>query len=176
MTGAEVTIESVGRGEVRRRPAFTAEVVADWSAARPRWARLTGHGTALAFQQVPWLDAWYGHCDGLPTIVFLKDEVDGGDRLGLPLVRFREGGKRVIAFADGGLTDYNAPAVALDGEPSVDDGARIWRALRAALPTADLLRFEKMPVTILGRPNPLASLPGGAPSSLIGNILHVPGT
>ena len=125
---------------------------------------------------MPWLDAWYRHGTGTPTVVFFKDPDGGREVMGLPLVRTREGAKRIIAFADGGLTDYNAPILALDGAPSESDGAGVWRALRAALPAADLLQFEKMPVTILGRPNPLASLPSSTPSSLIGNILHVPGS
>ena len=176
MSDVGLTAIDAARDASRGRVAFRAETVTDWSAARARWARLAGHGTALAFQQVPWLDAWYSHGAGTPAVVFLKDATGGHDVMGLPLVRTRDGAKRVIAFADGGLTDYNAPALALDGAPAASDAPAIWKALRAALPAADLLRLEKMPLTIMGRPNPLAALPGTQPSSLIGNILHVPGT
>lgn len=157
-------------------PALTAEAVTDWTAARPRWTRLALHGTALAFQQTPWLDAWYGQClgSGSPLIVFVRDAEGTRDLLGLPLVVTREGGKRVVTFADAGLTDYNAPVFAAEGAGL--DGPALWRALQSALPRADLLRFEKMPESVLDRPNPLASLPGVTPSSMIGNILHVPGT
>lgn len=157
-----------------RQPELVADVVEDWQGARPRWARLVAHGTALAFQQLPWLDAWYQHCAcaGTPVVAFLVGS-GGRDAIGLPLVRVREGVTRVITFADGGLTDYNAPALAAG---TTADGQAIWRSLRRALPAADLLRFEKMPVTVLDRPNPLAQLPGATSADLIGNILHVPGS
>ena len=178
MSSADTAVtRTAPAGRRATSPVLTAEAVADWEAARSRWARLAVHGTALAFQQTPWLDAWYRQClgSGSPLIVFIRDADGTRDLLALPLVVTREGRKRVIGFADGGLTDYNAPALAGDSGITLE-GARLWRALRSALPRADLLRFEKMPETILGRPNPLASMPGVAASSLIGNILHVPGT
>lgn len=157
---------------------LVAEAVGSWAAARPRWAQLASRGVGLAFQKVPWLDAWYATCagDGVPLVVFFKEQRSGRDTFALPLVQTREGAKRIIAFADSGLTDYNAPLLATDATLSTADGAAIWQALRSALPAADLLRFGKMPVTIMGRANPLAGLPGAVASTLIGNVLHVPGT
>ena len=167
------------RGRSRLAPAqpYVAKCVTDWRVARSRWAALTERGHALPFQRLAWLDTWYRHCTGpgiQPLIVFVQDGASGRDVLGLALVRRRMSVTSVVTFADGGLSDYNAPAVAA-GFFDTCDGAALLRTLRRDLP-GDLIRFEKMPVTIDGRPNPLAALPGALPSSLIGNILHVPGT
>ena len=163
---------SVAEAPVRR---LAADRVDTWEGARQRWANLAEQADALPFQRLPWLDAWFRHCAGPgidPVIVFLH--ADGRDVLGLPLVRVREHGKRVVAFADAGLTDYNAPVLATDVDAL--DGRTLWRVLWGALPSADVLRLEKMPTRIDDRPNPLAGLPGATASTLIGNILHVPGT
>ena len=161
-----------------RAPALTATSLTDWATAEPRWTRLLATADALPFQRAAWLRAWYRHHASAavePLIVFVQDGGTGADVMGVPLVRMREGAKRVIAFADGGLTDYNAPVI---GAPYPDDlpPIALWRALRRALPRADVLRFGKMPVSIDNRPNPLARMPGAQPSTIIGNVLHVPGS
>jgi CelD/BcsL family acetyltransferase involved in cellulose biosynthesis len=179
MSSADLSYEQAAREPGRVTSwRLAADSVPLWEAARPRWARLSERGDALPFQRVPWLDAWYRHCvePGVePLIVFVQDLESGKDILGLPLIRLREGMKRVVTFADGGLTDYNAPAIG-PGFVDRNNGRHLWQALRRALPRVDLIRFEKMPLAIDARPNPLAGLPGISPSSLIGNILHVPGS
>lgn len=178
MNGSDtVSQSSVWPARPASTQTITAEALPSWDAARTRWAQLTEHGEALPFQRVGWLDAWYRHCAGPgvePLVIFVRATSGGRDLLGLPLVRERETWKRVVTFADRGLTDYNAPAIGAGFEDG--DAPRLWSAIRQVLPPADLLRFEKMPVVIDQRPNPLAALPGAGPSTLIGNILHVPGT
>ena len=162
----------------RRTSGLAATAIGDWSAARSRWQALASGPNVLPFQRTSWLDAWYGHCaepGTEPLLVFVTDPLTGQDILGLPLVMFREGMKRVISFADRGLTDYNAPALGSSYVETIKQ-QEIWAAIRAALPAADLVRLEKMPTRIDDRGNPLAALPGATASTLIGNILHVPGT
>lgn len=179
MTSANASFGSVALSSERDdTPSFSVTTVSRWAEAEARWVELTRCADALPFQRAAWLRAWYGHCatpDIEPLVVFVQDRRSGADVLGLPLVRFREGAKRVIAFADCGLTDYNAPVVGTAFNDATSARA-LWSALRRALPPADVLRLEKMPVAIDARPNPLARTPGARPSSLIGNVLHVPGT
>lgn len=150
----------------------------DWAAAEPRWARLVDGPDTLPFQRPAWLRAWYRHHAGpgcAPVILCLSDARTGADLLGLPLVRTQEGGLATISFADGGLTDYNAPALAPPAAGQLAPSA-LSRAVRSALPRADRVVLTKMPVRIDERPNPMAVLAGARPSRLAGNILHVPGT
>ncbi|MCW6508612.1 GNAT family N-acetyltransferase [Lichenifustis flavocetrariae] len=179
MNSTEASLGQALPAEARRGGvALTAAAFDDWTSVEARWERLTAHADALPFQRTAWLRAWYRHCAGpdiTPLIVILQEALTGTDVLGLGLVRLREGGRHVIAFADCGLTDYNAPALGRRFPDGLDPN-ELWAALRQALPRADLLRFEKMPLTVDSRANPLATLPGASPSKFIGNILHVPGT
>ncbi len=146
---------------VRQRIPLRRRPIPDWGAARARWVRLASGGTALAFQQAPWLDAWYRHCIGNaePLIIFVTDEDRREMCSACRSMRLRDGSKRVIAFADGGLTDYNAPALTRDHISICTTVRCLWRALRRALPAADLLRFEKMPASVLDRPQPAGATP-----------------
>ena len=178
MSSADASLGRVAPAAEQQGSPFSVTTLDSWVGAEARWTRLASAADALPFQRAAWLGAWYRHCAGQgvePLLVMVQDGQTGADVLGLPLVRFREGAKRVIAFADRGLTDYNAPVIGAGFADGTDPRA-LWSAIRRALPPADLLRFEKMPVAIDTRPNPLALMPGAQPSSLIGNILHVPGT
>ena len=159
-------------------PDLAATVFDDWAAAEPRWARLVDGPDTLPFQRPAWLRAWYRHHAGpgcRPVVLVLSDPRSGVDLLGLPLVRTRQNGLETISFADGGLTDYNAPALgAATFSPPAP--ATLWQAVRHALPPADRLVWTKMPERIGERPNPVAALPGARPSRMSGNILHVSGT
>ncbi|MBL8589046.1 MAG: GNAT family N-acetyltransferase [Methylobacteriaceae bacterium] len=154
----------------------TAETFDAWPLARERWAALVSGGVPTPFQSLAWLDRWYATlgaaADVEPLIVFLRR--DGRDRLGLPLIRRRESALRVIEFADGGLTDYNAPALAADAQDVIGPDAAL-RALRAALPPADLLRLTKMPRRLGARANPLATGSRATACRLAGNLLTIDG-
>jgi CelD/BcsL family acetyltransferase involved in cellulose biosynthesis len=81
---------------------------------------------------------------------------------------------------DGGVTDYCAPILG-PGAPLDDAGARaLCRAVQEALSAdglaGDVLRFDKMPVMLDGRANPLLAGFATRPSRLAGNVVSVPGT
>jgi CelD/BcsL family acetyltransferase involved in cellulose biosynthesis len=108
-----------------------------------------------------------------PLPVAVRAVADGRLALLLPLAAVRASGLRTVEFADLGVTDYNVPIL---GPAAPDDEAgatALWRAVRACLPSADLARFTKMPTTVAGRVNPLALLPGVAPSPVHGNLIEV---
>ncbi len=137
--------------------------------------------TATPFQGRTWLAAWYatvGRQTGLEALlVVVRDRLTGQPIVLLPLVLSRQGKIPVITFADLGVTDYNAPVifrVAIGSEALAP--VALWRAVKAALPAAALVRLEKMPHEVAGVANPLAALPGAQPSTLIGNIVIISGT
>jgi CelD/BcsL family acetyltransferase involved in cellulose biosynthesis len=160
-----------GRPRYRARAASWSEAAAGWSADEREGA------VGTAFQHAPWLEAWYGTLgreDGVePLVVTVEEEGTRRLALRLPLVRRRRAGLTLIEFADLDLTDYNGPLLG-EAAPRDAAGARaLWRAVRRALPEADLVRLVKMPVAIGSRPNPLALLTGAKPSSLNGNLVTI---
>ncbi|MGV7030605.1 GNAT family N-acetyltransferase [Methylobacterium symbioticum] len=151
--------------------AYDVSVANDWAEVDRVWAPLvrTG-GAATPFQELPWLAAWYA-CLGsqpgvLPLLVTVRERGSGRIAAALPLTLARSGGLRVIAFADDGITDYNAAILG----PAAPQDAAGWRALaqavRAALPRADLLRLEKLA-------GPTALWPGARDSTLFGNLIRI---
>lgn len=148
------------------------EVVVDTDprACLEQWAALETKGASTPFQARAWLLPWYDivapHIGATPLLVTVRRATSQEPLMLLPLCRRRVGGLAVIEFADGGVSDYNAPLLAADFK--CDDWKSVWRAIRAALPTADAIRLEKLPVTIQGQANPLLTL-GGISSMKIGS-------
>ena len=132
------------------------------------------------FQARTWLASWYetiGAAKGAtPVLVTARDAATGQVALLLPWALSRESGLAVIGPADGGVSDYNGPII---GPSAPDDAAganALWRAIRSALPRADLIRVEKMPRVIGGRTNPLALIASVRNSPLWGHIIEFPGS
>jgi CelD/BcsL family acetyltransferase involved in cellulose biosynthesis len=82
----------------------------------------------------------------------------------LPLIIEKKRWLRVARFADLGVSDYGAPILGPAALVKRRSIRRAWRAVRHALRDIDMIRLEKMPVEIAGRPNPLISRAGVAPS------------
>lgn len=167
-------VERVGGRQVSDADRFRVELVRDWKQAASRW---NGGGRGATFQHPHWLEAWYGAFDTVsPLIALISDATTMQDVALVPLVRRVQNGIRLIEFADLGLTDYNAPIL---GPAAPDDaaGARVLcealvTALRRLPDGADLVRMQKMPTEIDGKPNPLVA-PGRIGScSLNGNLIE----
>lgn len=146
----------------------------DWKQAASRW---NGGGHGATFQHAHWLDAWYGAFDTVsPLIVVISDAATQQDIALVPLVRRVQNGIRLVEFTDLGLTDYNAPILG----PAAPDDAAGTRLLCQALVTAlrrlpdgaDLIRMQKMPAEIDGKPNPLVLLGRIGSCSLNGNLIE----
>ena len=157
---------------------YRCEITWDYSAVRASWAQLAGRGSALAFQQSRWLETWYETLgcgsDVTPLFATVVDADTGREVLGLPLVMRRIGGSKRIEFADGGLTDYNAPVLGSELSSDPAQARAIWKAIRRSLPDADLFVATKMPLKVAGRTNPLAAHRAARPCRLGGNVLHIP--
>lgn len=151
---------------------IAVDFVRDWRQAALRLN--AGHRTA--FQHGYWLGAWYeAFHDLAPLIAVISDAATGKDIAVVPLISHIRRGIRVVEFADLGVSDNNAPILALDA--ALDGAAMdmIGKALvdaLCALPDRfDLLRLRKMPAHVGGKPNPLVSLGRIGSSSLNGNLV-----
>jgi CelD/BcsL family acetyltransferase involved in cellulose biosynthesis len=145
---------------------------------RERLTTFSSGSAATLFQRPGWLSSWYAtvataqKAEPLLVEVFVRDS--GAHVMTLPLVRTEGNGLRRIEFADLGVTDYNAPILG-QAAPSLREGAALlWQQIRKALPESDLIHFRKMPVSLKGRPNPLALLPGTHPSTCPGFSIAIP--
>jgi CelD/BcsL family acetyltransferase involved in cellulose biosynthesis len=147
---------------------YVIEILHEPEAARDRLTAAFAGGIATPFQAPGWLAAWYGTVapaqDAEPLIVFVTERETGRLVAALPLIRHRAEGLQVIAFADLGVTDYNAPILGPAAPVTVSGARALWRAISEALPRADLIKLQKMPDMVGGRANPMARLRGVYPS------------
>jgi len=126
-------------------------------------------GRTTPFQTPAWLSPWYRivapHIGAEPLFVAVRDRA-GAPLMLLMLCTRRQGMLRTIEFADGSLSDYNAPLVASHFRPSTQEMRELWRQIVAALPPADVVRLDKMPAAFAGAPNPMQALAGTRPISI----------
>ncbi len=176
---ATLALDGAGRVTPGARTSPWSVTVTRMPAAAEAWRTPPGRGVATPFQGATWLDAWretVGQASDVePFLVEAVDRAGGALAMALPLVRRRAGGMSLIECPDRGVTDYNAPVIG-PAAPTDPAGARaLWAALVAALPAADRLQLTKMPASIDGIGNPLASLPAARPSRLCGNVVTIDG-
>jgi CelD/BcsL family acetyltransferase involved in cellulose biosynthesis len=156
-----------------RAPEFRIDFARDWNLAAARWG-VGGHATP--FQHHQWLEAWYGaFANAPPLIAIITDAVTDRQVALVPLIRRVHRGVRIVEFADLNVSDYNAPVLGPGFSPDAAQTRALCRALVAAvrqLPgSVDLIRLQKMPAKIAGKPNPLASLGRIGSCSLNGNLI-----
>jgi CelD/BcsL family acetyltransferase involved in cellulose biosynthesis len=100
-----------------------------------------------------------------PLFVAVRDK-SGAPLMLLTLCTRRQGMLRIVEFADGGLSDYNAPLLAQNFTPSAPEMRDLWREIVAALPPVDVIRLEKMPAAFAGGPNPMQAIAQTRPMSI----------
>lgn len=159
-------------GQVSSTSGIAVDFVRDWRQVALRLN--AGHRTA--FQHGDWLGPWYeAFHDLAPLIAVISDAATGKDIAVVPMVSHFRRGIRIVEFADLGVSDNNAPFLALDAELDAAAGNAIGKALvdalRALPDRFDLLRLKKMPAHVGGKPNPLVSLGRVGSSSLNGNLV-----
>jgi CelD/BcsL family acetyltransferase involved in cellulose biosynthesis len=92
----------------------------------------------------------------VPLIAVITDASSGERAALLPLILRRQGGIRIVEFADLDLTDYNAPVLGPAAPRDARSARLLWRDLKAALRElpggADLIRLRKLrPISTAGR-------------------------
>ena len=157
---------------------YRVDIETEYWKVQSRWERLAQNGGATTLQRPCWLTAFYasiGRMPGIePILATVSDSLSGRDLIGLPLIRGRTGRLRVVEFADHGMTDYNAPILGSLVARDFRNVRDIWRALRRALPHADLVSFARMPREVDGVANPLAMLDGVYESNAKAFRLEIP--
>jgi CelD/BcsL family acetyltransferase involved in cellulose biosynthesis len=147
---------------------WRVSIAATPEAMRSRWPAIQAAGGHTVFQTPEWLEAWYGaaaRCPGVEPVIVMVDDADGLCAMVLPLIVALSGGRRVLGFADQGVTDYNAPLLGPAAPRTPAAMRQIWTAIRRELPQFDLIRFDKMP-RMAGRvENPMVWLSGAGLSS-----------
>jgi CelD/BcsL family acetyltransferase involved in cellulose biosynthesis len=151
---------------------IAVDFIRDWRQAALRLN--AGHRTA--FQHGYWLGAWYEAFDDLaPLIAVISDAATGKDIAMVPMISHVRRDIRVVEFADLGVSDNNAPILALDAPMDAANaravGEALVQGLRALPDRFDLLRLKKLPSYVGGKPNPLVTLGRVGSCSLNGNLV-----
>lgn len=157
MTAARQSAGAVASGSyVGRLHRGVEPVRAVWQAADAR-------GNSTVFQSLPWTETWLdtiGPAIGAEFFVVEVLDPSGASTCLLPIVRLRRGGLRVLEVPDGGVADYVAPIMTGEQPLSIDAVGRAMKALRAALPPADIAIFRRIRPIINGSlENPLLAFP-----------------
>ncbi|WP_026783750.1 GNAT family N-acetyltransferase [Pleomorphomonas koreensis] len=100
------------------------------------------------FQSARWLDVWFAvlQPSGMDCCLgVIRRASDHRPLFVLPLVRERRYGLTVLTLPDGGISDYHAALVSPDFAPDPETMDRLWSALVAMLPAADLISIERVP-------------------------------
>ncbi|MGF6308206.1 CelD/BcsL family acetyltransferase involved in cellulose biosynthesis [Bradyrhizobium sp. i1.8.4] len=110
MTVLTTAVEKFGARVASYAVGYRVELVSDWAQAVARWGAFE---PLTAFQHPQWYASWYrafASTDGVsPLIALVRDAATGERAALLPLICNRQGGLRIIEFADLNLTDFNAP-------------------------------------------------------------------
>lgn len=112
------------------------------------------------FQSRFWLENWlecFGQDAAIEPILVVFRDGNSQVTMALPLISRVDAGLRVIEFSDLSVTDYASPLMRRDALASAPGPADLWLALRAALPEADILRFNRLCPKVAGMDNPFYS-------------------
>ncbi|MCT8991246.1 GNAT family N-acetyltransferase [Chelativorans sp. SCAU2101] len=158
LAGSETAAIKGREGLKAAGKSWVASVYRDHRPLEAVWRRLEAEGYCTPFQTYDWASCWYetAVAHGLAEPVIAVFSREGGDPAWiLPLCLYRKKGLRVISFADLGVTDYAAPVIARDAPRGRREIEGMIRALLGALPSCDLVHFQKLPAEIEGVSNPL---------------------
>ncbi|MEO1206378.1 MAG: GNAT family N-acetyltransferase [Pseudomonadota bacterium] len=131
------------------------------------WPMLADPKSALchAFQTRDFIETWektIGRARG-SELAFIRVGEPGQAGRPLMLLAFEietKKGVRVLRFVDADVSDYNAPVVfPWTPDWSKADCLMLWNRILKTLPAVDVLSLEKMPLDVLGAPNPMTALP-----------------
>ena len=114
--------------------------------------------SSTGFQSLNWLTVLYEELAlakrAMPRLVVVTERNTGEVAMILPLVVKKKRSLRIARFADLGACNYGAPILGPAPLLKRRSMRRAWRAVRHALRDVDMIRLEKMPAEIAGRPNP----------------------
>lgn len=127
-------------------PGYEIAVISDTTAIS---ALLAAQGFDRSpFQSSNWLKSWFAvfQPSEADCFVGLIRKSDGGQPLFmLPLIRERCCGIRVLIPPDRGISDYHSALISPEFVPDQATINRLWDALVAMLPKADMLLLDRVP-------------------------------
>ncbi len=100
------------------------------------------------FQSPAWLSIWFAFHQPSRTdcCVAVIRKAEGGQPLFLlPLVRERCHGITMLTLPDRGVSDYHSALISPEFTPDEETMGRLWGALMAMMPPADILSIERVP-------------------------------
>lgn len=113
----------------------------------PEYADLFSRSDATVFQHPFWLDRLYARLvpyrNAKPLVITVRSAADAELLMVIPLVRRKQGGIKLVEFADLQVSDYVAPIVSMSLQRILNDQAAC-KAIRKKLAPYDLLRLQKL--------------------------------
>ncbi|MGK0437181.1 MAG: CelD/BcsL family acetyltransferase involved in cellulose biosynthesis [Paracoccaceae bacterium] len=139
---------------------YQVECFNSLEACRETWHQFESTAEHYLFQSYSWQHCWYdkvGHTKVEPRIIVVRQGSNATVLL-LPLCIQRRRGLRELTFMGGLVTDYHAPMIAADWQPSEIEFVALWQQIRLAVSGFDLVWFEKQPKLVNNVVNPLSRL------------------
>lgn len=133
------------------------------AAASPAWTALEATAPHHPWQTRAWLQAWLAHvgrADGIDPVVIEVSGPDGAPWLVWPLGRRRRGPLVELCGLGRVIADYQGPLISPDCPDALltADAPAWWSRALAAMDRVDVLRLERLPATLGGRPHPARAL------------------
>ncbi|WP_027859455.1 GNAT family N-acetyltransferase [Marinobacterium jannaschii] len=129
----------------------------DFDAARPHWLELEKTGSYFAFQSYDWLANWYQFIGQHETEQLCIASVCSGKTplMLMPFIIRRQHGLRILCWAGGIVTDYQAPLLAAATDKITrHQWPALWASIKSQLPPFDAARLLNQPEHIDAVENP----------------------
>jgi CelD/BcsL family acetyltransferase involved in cellulose biosynthesis len=131
------------------------------------YADLFSRSDATVFQHPLWLDRLYARLvpyrNAQPLVITARSSADAELLMVLPLVRRKQGGVKLIEFADLQVSDYVAPIGSSASLQRIAADQAACKAIRQMLAPHDLMRLQKLTDRVMG----LEALFGTKPRTLM---------
>lgn len=148
---------------------FSARLHESLESAEPAWRRLQQDGACTVYQTFSWASCIAQHlapAQGAKLAIVEVQDASAECALLFPMILRRKGGQRRIEWLGLGVCDYVGPVMRRGLDLSDAEAQAVWRIVKAALPTADVIHISGIPETVFGEANPLARLPLSRPTDL----------
>lgn len=114
----------------------------------PEYADLFSRSDATVFQHPFWLDRLYARLvpyrNAKPLVITVRSAADAELLMVIPLVRRKQGGIKLVEFADLQVSDYVAPIGSSVSLQRILNDQAACKAIREKLAPYDLLRLQKL--------------------------------
>jgi CelD/BcsL family acetyltransferase involved in cellulose biosynthesis len=154
-------------------PSYTARLLDGFDDPRLTAA---GDWAVTAFETPGFLRALaetIGAAQGARPLLVAAADASGRDVALFPFIYSRQGGLGLIEGMGLGVSDYYAPLTAPGFSPDARETARLWRAVVAALPRADVLRLRNVPPPGYGARHALSEAGFLAPMGHAATVLRL---